>query len=43
MDLSYEAIKAGAKEVVVCHRGGYVSLPYQFYENLTKAGAIPAS
>lgn len=24
MDLSYEAIQAGAKEVVVCHRGGCV-------------------
>lgn len=22
MDLSYEAIQGGAKEVVVCHRGG---------------------
>ncbi|KAM0756380.1 hypothetical protein T439DRAFT_308852 [Meredithblackwellia eburnea MCA 4105] len=27
MDLSYEAIQAGAKEVVVCHRGGFLSFP----------------
>jgi dimethylaniline monooxygenase (N-oxide forming) len=26
MDLSYEAIQGGAKEIVVCHRGGSVSL-----------------
>ncbi|KAK4054707.1 hypothetical protein OIV83_000631 [Microbotryomycetes sp. JL201] len=27
MDLSYEAIQGGAKEVVVCHRGGFLSFP----------------
>lgn len=27
MDLSYEAIKGGAEEVVVCHRGGWLSFP----------------
>ncbi|KAL8276197.1 hypothetical protein RQP46_011409 [Phenoliferia psychrophenolica] len=27
MDLSFEAIQAGAKEVVVCHRGGFLSFP----------------
>ncbi|KAI5476837.1 hypothetical protein MNV49_007133 [Pseudohyphozyma bogoriensis] len=27
MDLSYEAIQAGAKEVTVCHRGGFLSFP----------------
>jgi dimethylaniline monooxygenase (N-oxide forming) len=27
MDLAYESCKAGAKEVVLCHRGGYLSFP----------------
>lgn len=35
MDLSYEAIKAGAKEVVVCHRGGYGLAPRPALEEVT--------
>lgn len=27
MDLAYEACKAGAKEVTLCYRGGYLSFP----------------
>lgn len=27
MDLAYEAAKAGAKEVVLCSRGGFLSFP----------------
>ncbi|KAK4058226.1 hypothetical protein OIO90_000965 [Microbotryomycetes sp. JL221] len=27
MDLCYEAIQGGAKQVVVCHRGGFLSFP----------------
>lgn len=30
MDLSYEAIQAGAREVVVCHRGGFLSRARSF-------------
>lgn len=26
MDIAYESVKAGAKEVVMCHRGGFLSL-----------------
>jgi dimethylaniline monooxygenase (N-oxide forming) len=27
MDIAYESCKAGAQEVVLCHRGGYLSIP----------------
>lgn len=27
MDLAYESCKAGAKEVTLCYRGGYLSFP----------------
>ena len=27
MDLAYESCKAGAKEVTLCHRSGYLSFP----------------
>lgn len=27
MDLSYEAIMGGAREVTLCHRGGFLSFP----------------
>jgi cation diffusion facilitator CzcD-associated flavoprotein CzcO len=27
MDLAYESVKAGAKEVVLCTRGGFLSFP----------------
>lgn len=27
MDLAYESCKGGAKEVTLCHRGGYLSFP----------------
>jgi len=27
MDLAYESIKAGAEEVVLCSRGGFLSFP----------------
>lgn len=41
MDLSYEAIQAGAKEVVLCHRGGFLSFP-KVLNDFTIFGALKA-
>lgn len=38
MDLAYESCKGGAKEVVLCHRGGYLSFP-KVLNNFSMFGA----